>query len=364
MSEGPYKVLQEMSSRQPSWLDASGRDEEEVVISTAATLARNLQGYTFPANADEPELKEVSGQVWSVSAGVEQLTDAISISIEDLPREGRSLLSERQLINREMIDSTRPSGIAVNMDERFSLVINDIDHIRFQQASAGLCPEQCWEALGIADDIFGSKLTFAFREPFGYLTASSTNVGTGLRVNILVHLPALALTNQTEAVLRHVTGNGVQVRGAYGEGSAAYGNLFLVSNRLTFGRSESDISDSVTKTVALITDHELQARSTLRHGARMEVEDRIHRSLGLLRNARVLALRECMHLLSTVRLGVNMKVLPGVEISKLDSLMILTQPSHLDHREGRVLDSSERDTVRAELVRTAFDVTGGTGSYE
>lgn len=361
MSDGPYKVLQEMSTHQPSWLDASGRDEEEVVISTAATLARNLQGYTFPANADEPELNEVSGQVWSVSAGIEQLTDAVSISLDELPREDRLLLSERQLINREMIDSTRPSGIAVNRDEQFSLVINDIDHIRFQQASAGLCPEQCWEALGIADDIFGKELTFAFREPFGYLTASPTNVGTGLCINILVHLPALALTNQTEAVLRHVTGNGVQVRGAYSEGSAVYGNLYLVSNRLTFGRSKSDISDSVTKPVALISDHELQARSTLWHESRTEVEDRIHRSLGLLQNARVLAFRECMHLLSIVRLGVNMKVLPGVTISKLDSLMILTQPSHLDHREGRVLDSSERDIVRAELARNTFEVTGGTG---
>jgi len=191
MSEGPYKVLQEMSSLQPSWLDASGRDEEEIVISTAATLARNLKDYTFPANADEPELKDISGQVRSVSAGVEQLADAISISLEELPREGRLLLSERQLINREMIDSTRPSGIVVNRDEHFSLVINDIDHIRFQQASTGLCPEQCWEALGIADDIFGSELTFAFREPFGYLTASPTYVGTGLCISVLVHLPAL-----------------------------------------------------------------------------------------------------------------------------------------------------------------------------
>ena len=362
MSDRLQKTLQEMSGRKPLWLDASKREGDEVIVSTTASLTRNLHGYNFPLNSNEAELDEVLDRVWSACATVEELSESNMVPLQELSWEDRRLLLERQLISSAMVEIDRPAGVAIGSGEYFSMMINDDDHIRMQQVEAGLVPEETWSFLEDVDEGLGRQLPYAYKEPFVFLTASPTNVGTGLRVSIIVHLPALVLTNEVETVLRHATQYGVQVRGIHGEGSSVYGNLFQISNQLTLGRSEGDIVKSLVRVATLLTDHEIEARSTLWLQARLQLEDKIHRSIGLLRTARILAISECMNLLSAARLGVNMEVLTGVETSRLDELMILTQPSHLDRREGQVLDPSERDILRAELVRTRIDVTGGKGS--
>jgi protein arginine kinase len=358
------KRLQEMSVSGPSWLDASGREQEEVIISTTGSLSRSLHGYRFPHNSEESELREVMGMTWSAASQVAPLSNLITLSLDELSWDDRRFLAERYLIGHNMVEIDRSAGLAFDPDEHISMVVNEDDHFKTQYALPGLALEENWSLLEEVDEGLGRELPLSFRETFGFLTASPTNLGTGLRVSILVHLPALVLTNELEAVLRSATQHGVQIQGAHGESTAVFGNMFLVSNQLTFGRSESDILASLKRAATLLTDHELGARKTLWREARIQLEDKMHRSLALLRSARVLAMRECMNLLSAVRLGVNMEVCTDVQISKLDALVIIIQPSHLDRREGRVLDPSERDILRAELVRGSLDVTGGTGSNE
>jgi len=361
---GLHKKLQEMSSRGPGWLDASKRSEDEVVISTTAALTRNLLGYNFPLNSNDTELEKILDRTWSVCSSLEELSDSLMVPFKDLSWEDRNFLLDRHLIGPAMLEIDRPAGLAFEAGEKFSLTINDDDHIRMRRVEAGLASQEVWGFLEGIDDRLGGELPYAYRKPFGFLTASPTNLGTGLRISILVHLPALVLTNEVEKVLRHATQHGVQIQGVHGESSSVYGNFFQVSNQLTFGRSEIDILNSLDRVASLLVDHESDARSTLWREARVQLEDKIYRSLGLLRSARVLAIRECMNLLSAVRLGVNIGVLKSVQNSRLDELMILTQPSHLDRRERRVLDPSERDILRAEVVRSRIDVTGGNGSNE
>ncbi len=364
MPPGLQKTLQEMSGRVPSWLEASDRDENGIVISTSVRLARNLHGHNFPLHADEAELEEVLEKTWAACSAIEPLANSYRMPLQDLPWEDKRFLVERHLISPAMSEIEGPAGVTIGPGECLSIMVNEEDHIRLQQVAAGMAGEETWSVLEAVDDALGRELPYAYREPYGYLTASPINVGTGLRVSVLVHLPALVLTSEVEAVLRHATQHGVQVRGVHGEGSSVYGNLFQVSNQRTLGRSEADILESLQRVAGLLTDHEQEARSTLWHEARLQLEDKIHRSLGLLSSARVLSIRESMNLLSAIRLGVNMGVLSGVEISRLDELTILTQPSHLDRREGRVLDPSERDMLRAELVRSKIDASGGTTSHE
>lgn len=352
MVTGLQKTLQEMSCRAPSWLEAAGGEEECVVISTRARLARNLRGRTFPGHASENEGEELLQLAWEICSSLEPLAGTVKIPMLELTWEDRRFLVERYMISPALAEAEWPRGVAVSPDESLTAMINEEDHFRFHHVVPGLAPQEAWSGLESVADAVGRMVTYAFREPYGFLTASPTNVGTGLRISLLLHLPALVLTNEVEHVLRRTTQLGMQVRGVYGEGSAVFGNFFQLSNQLTLGRSEEDIFGSLAGAGAQVTNYEMDAREMLWREARIQMEDKIERALGLLRCARILSLRESMNLLSAVRLGVNMGVLSGVDISRLNRLTILAQPSHLDRREGRVLDPSERDILRADLIRS------------
>lgn len=352
MPRGLQNMLQEMSGRTPPWMLTAGRDTDGIFISTRARLARNIRGRKFPYQMDEDEAAAIIEMVCSASSMTGRLAGAGRIPLEDLTWEDRRLLQERFLISPVLVESNGSRCLLVSEDESVTLTVNEEDHLRIHALLGGQGIEEAWRTVDRLDDELGDGLEYAYREPFGFLTASPTNAGTGFRASVLIHLPALVLSGEVESVLRKVTGVGMLVRGVYGEGSAVFGNLFQLSNQMTLGRSEEDILASVAGAGRQVARYEIDARENLFREARMQLEDKIHRALGLLRSARILSLRECMNLLSAVRLGVNMDVLSGVEISRLDVLTILTQPSHLDRRAGRVQEPSERDVMRADLVRT------------
>jgi len=351
---GIQTTLQEMSAAAPSWFTSERLKGEEVILTTRLRLARNLNGKVFPHQALEEEREVLLRAVWDACDSVESLTGTPRISMTDLTWEDRRFLVERFLVDPVMTETEGSRGVALNNGENLTVLVNEEDHVRVQSNSSGLSPDVAWTILDRVDDTLGEVLTWAYRDRIGYITASPTNVGTGLRMSLLIHLPALVLTNDIENVLRKATGYGMRVRGVYGDGSAVFGNLFRLSNDPTLGRSEEDIMRSVSGTAHQLEKYELDARETVWREARAQLEDKIHRAYGILRSARVLSQREGMNLLSAVRLGVNMDVLSGVEIHRLDTLTILTQPSHLDRRAGRVLEAGERDILRAEVVRDSL----------
>ena len=343
----------------PAWLNGGEEPQEGIVLSTRARLARNLRGHPFPQRADAAERAALLERAWRAFGELDTFVDALRLELDALPAGDRRLLVERYLISPVLALMEGPRGVAVAEGERLSVMVNEEDHLRLQVIAGGLAPEEAWRTLDAVDDAVGELLPYAYSERYGYLTACPTNTGTALRVSLLMHLPALALTGEVDAVLRAAAQVGMLVRGVHGEGSSVYGNIYQVSNQMTLGRSESDVVESVERVANQIVRHEREARDTLWREARRQMEDKVYRALGVLRNARLLNHRECMNLLSAVRLGVNMFVLSDVGISTLDELTILTQPAHLDRREGRELDTSERDTLRAGLVRSRLSPGGG-----
>jgi len=354
LSGGIQTTLQEMSAAAPSWFTAERPERDDVILATRLRLARNLHGRTFPHLASEEEREVLLRTIWDACEEVDSLTGAPRIAMSDLTWEDRRFLTERHLVEPAMTEAEGPRGITLNREENLSVLVNEEDHVRVQYVTPGLAPDETWTVIDEVDDTLGRELNWAWRDSIGYLTASPTNLGTGLRMNLLLHLPALVLTNDVENVLRRAVSYGMRVRGVLGEGASVFGNLFRLSNDPTLGRSEEDILRSVSGTAHQLVRYELDARETLRREAPVQLEDKIHRALGLLRSARILSERECLNLLSAVRLGVNMDVLSGVEMHRLDTLTILAQSSHLDRREGRVLDPNERDILRAGMVRESL----------
>ena len=364
MSTAPTDRIQAMSSRAPAWLEASEGEEENIVLSTRLRLARNLEAHPFPQHAGADERREVYATSSEALVRSGLYKEEEHLPLLELDGGAGRLLVERHLISPVLARKEGARGVFAGEEERFSVMLNEEDHLRMQLITGGLASSEMWERLSEADETLGEALPWAWRSDYGYLTACPTNVGTGLRVSVMMHLPALVLLDEAEATLRAATQAGMLVRGVYGEGSAVYGNLYQIANQMTLGRSEEDILESVVRVARQVAEHEENARLTLRREAPLQFEDKVHRALGILRTARLLGVRECLNLLSAVRVGVNMYVLSDVEINTLNELMVLTQPAHLDRREGREMDPNEQDVLRAEVVRGRLRPRGGTDTNE
>ncbi|MFO7769636.1 MAG: protein arginine kinase [bacterium] len=356
--------LQDMAVRAPSWMEASEGEEEDIVLSTRLRLARNLAGHPFPQHAERQEQEAVYDHLGSALVGSGLFGEEEAFPLMELDGGTGRLLVERHLISPTLARKEGPRGVFTGEEERLSVMLNEEDHLRLQLVEGGLASTAAWERLSAADEMLGEELRWAWRSDYGYLTACPANVGTGLRVSVMMHLPALVLLDEAEATLRAATQAGMLVRGVYGEGSSVSGNLYQLANQMTLGRSEEDILESVVRVARQVAEHEENARVTLRREAPLQLEDKVHRALGILGTARLLDVRECLNLLSAVRLGVNMYVLSHVEINTLNALMVLTQPSHLDRREGREMDTDEQDVLRAEVVRGRLRPRGGTDTNE
>jgi protein arginine kinase len=261
------------------------------------------------------------------------------------------LLAERHLISREHALGEGARGVAIAYDETLSIMVNEEDHLRIQVLRSGMLFNEAYEEADITDSILGSSLNYAFSPQFGFLTACPTNVGTGLRVSVLVHLPALALVKQMEKVFQSLSHINYTMRGLFGEGTLPIGNFYQISNQISLGKSELDIINEMKSVIPQIVQYERVWRQKLLDEEKGQIEDRIWRANGILRNAHIITSEETMELLSALRLGINLGLIEDIDMNTLNELFMSTQPSHLQKMEGRVLEPEERDTMRASFIR-------------
>lgn len=340
----------QLARQKAQWLAADG-DLAETVISSRVRLARNLARTPYPSISNAKQQTDVVDSVAAVLDTAKLFKGGTFVRARELGLTARQLLVERHLTSPEFMRDTTDLGVFVSPEEDLSITINEEDHLRIQALSSGLSLKRAWGLAEAADTTLDASLTFDFDREFGYLTACPTNVGTGLRASVLMHLPGLVLTREIESYLNRLNKLGFVARGFYGEGTDVQGNLFQVSNQTTLGRAEEEIVQSLEKIVRQLAEQETEAQKTLARDARVELDDRVWRAYAIITNARMLNSGEMMNLLSAVRLGVGMKILPPVPLPTLNELLILTQPAHLQEVGGGQLSTEERDVRRAELFR-------------
>jgi protein arginine kinase len=336
------------------WLRGSG-PESDIVISSRIRLARNLADFPFisrATDADRARIEEIlHGRIVSLQQANKVPADTLYLNVSELDEVDRQFLVERQLISREHAESEGARAVVIDHAERFSVMINEEDHLRIQVMHSGLDLHSAWEQIDQIDDLIEEQVTYAFNERLGYLTACPTNVGTGLRVSVMLHLPALVITHQIEKVFKSLQKINLAVRGLYGEGSQATGDFYQISNQVTLGQTEEELAKKVADVVPVLIDYERQARDFLIRESQETLHDRVSRAFGILRTAQTITSEETLHLLSSVRMGINLGLIGDLEIPTINKLLIHTQPAHLQKLTGLELDKSDRNIERATYLR-------------
>jgi protein arginine kinase len=350
----------DLASQCGEWLRGSG-PESDIVISSRIRLARNLAEYPFISRTTELDRAQIERLIRDRIADLSESHAWDYVDVNELEGIDRQFLVERQLISREHAESDGARGVAIDHDEQTSLMINEEDHLRIQVMHSGLDLLGAWEQISTIDDKIEERINYAYDSDLGYLTACPTNVGTGLRVSVMLHLPALVITQQIEKVFRSLHKISLAVRGLYGEGSQAMGDFYQISNQITLGRSEVDLIKQVGDVVPVMIDYERRARDFLMKESQETLHDRVSRAYGILRTAQTISSEETMHLLSSVRMGVNLGLINDLEIPILNKLFIHTQPAHLQKLAGVELDTADRNIERASYLRRHLMGDGGDG---
>ena len=346
-------TLRNITEHAGEWLRGAG-PQSDVVISSRIRLARNLAGYPFVGQANRRQRYEVLDACRSHITNRRLADNIIWVHLPDATATDRQLLVERHLISRQHASSKNevPRGVAIGGDETFAIMVNEEDHLRIQVLRSGMQLSEAFDQINRIDDVLEEQLEFAYSRRFGYLAACPTNVGTGIRVSVMMHLPALKLTGEIDKVKRAARDMHLAVRGLFGEGSEAQGDLFQVSNQTTLGKSEQEIlADFEHTVVPQIIAYEQQARQALTRQREEQLDDKIWRAWATLNHARVIGTEEVLQLLSHVRLGVNLGRLDKVDIRTINELFLLTQPAHLQRITGAEMDPATRRIARARLIR-------------
>jgi len=346
-----------LNSAVSSWMSADGPDSD-IVLSSRIRLARNIDKFKYPTVFSNEEALEVIDTIDKrINRDSLTSTGAMDLLIMDnLQPLQKRVLVEKHLISPNLAEASNHGACLLSENEEVSIMINEEDHIRIQCLFPGL---QLQEALNMAneiDDWIEEHIDYAFDEQVGYLTSCPTNVGTGLRASVMMHLPGLVLTQQMNRIIPAINQLGLVVRGIYGEGSEALGNIFQVSNQITLGKSEEDIVDDLNSVVSQIVSQERAARETLAKTSNIQLEDRVYRSYGILANSRIIESKEAAKCLSDVRMGIDMGYISNISRNILNELMILTQPGFLQQYAGGPLRSNERDIRRATLIRERINM--------
>ncbi len=324
---------------------------DRIVMSSRVRLARNLRGMAFPGWAKKAERIRSLEIMRPEVEGLRQMAGGFSESMDNLSALDKQILVERHLISREHAAKNAGSGLVLNREESLCVMINEEDHLRMQSLRPGLQLKEAWQAVDQVDSVLEKKLPYAFSPTLGYLTACPTNVGTGIRVSAMLHLPALVLSEQINQIIQAVNKLGLAVRGLYGEGTEALGNVFQVSNQMTLGETEGDIVERLSKVLAQLIEHEENARASLLESKPKMVFNHIGRAYGILANAHSISSKETMNLLSLLRLGVDLGLFPGTDRALVDELFLITQPAHLQKSYSEKLSAEERDLLRADMLR-------------
>lgn len=340
------------------WLRGAGPDSD-VVVSTRIRLARNLANFPFTSRANPHQKSETEAKVREAFAKADLAVRPKYLNVTTLPALDRQFLVERQLISRELANVLEgPRGVAFDDRETVSIMVNEEDHLRLQVLRSGLSLDEAWEEIDKVDDALEAKLVYAFHDQFGYLTACPTNVGTGMRASVMLHLPALGITKQIEKVFRALQKINLVVRGLYGEGSRASGDLYQISNQVTLGKSETRVLTEIREVIAMILQYERQARQVLIRERKQAEQDRVARALGTLGSAIEITSEETMELLSAVRLGIHLNFVDDITPLTLNQLFIHTQSAHLQKLMGTPLDGEERNAARARYLRNKLRELG------
>jgi protein arginine kinase len=320
-------------------------------MSSRTRLARNLDKLSFSHWADKKQQEDILAAIFDAARSVGYLKDAFFLRLKDLSEVDRLFLVERHLMSPEHTKDADFKALIVDPKEIISIMVNEEDHLRVQVLQSGLNLMECWRIIDAIDTELSRKLSFAYSVKWGHLTACPTNTGTGLRGSIMMHLPSLVFTGQIGKILQATAKLGLNIRGLYGEGTEASGNLFQVSNQVSLGRSEEDIIDNIERIINQIIAREEATRRNLLARNKEALVDRVWRAYGTLESARIITSNETISLLSAVRLGVDLGIVKNLDRRMVNELLILTQPAHLQKLEGKVLGSNERDMKRAQLIR-------------
>ena len=346
--------IDELAPKCGEWLKGSG-PESDIVISSRIRLARNLADFPFIRKCSDTDRIEIETTLHKAVAKIDSWQERVEyVDVSDLSELDRQFLMERQLISREHSEGSGARSVAIDSSEQFSLMINEEDHLRIQVMQSGFDLHTSYDFIDQIDNLIEQNVNFAFHARLGYLTACPTNVGTGMRVSVMLHLPALVMTREIDRVLRSMTKINLAVRGLYGEGSQAMGDFYQISNQVTLGRSERDLIDQISEVVPVIIEYERNAREFLKQESRNELNDKVKRALGILNSAESISSEETMHLLSSVRMGVNLGILDNVQIPTINKLFIHTQPAHLQKLHGMELSSADRNAARAQHLRRSL----------
>lgn len=279
------------------------------------------------------------------------LKDSLIIKINDVDNLDKQFLVERHLMSHDHASAGEGRAIAISQEEILSIMINEEDHLRIQCLQSGFDLFEAWAIINKIDDELSKQLDFAFDPHWGYYTACPTNTGTGIRGSVMLHLPALVMTKQINKVLEAIAKLSFASRGFYGEGTQAIGNFFQISNQVSLGHSEEDILQNINGLVRQIIEQEEQARQAFLVQNKGVLEDKIYRSLGILKNAHIISSQETVDLLSMVRLGIDVGLIQNVNTQAINELFIMIQPAHLQKIEGKKLSSADRDSKRATVIR-------------
>jgi len=370
--------LTDISNDITEWFSGSG-PLADIVISSRVRLARNLAGYKFLSRCSAAEKSEILKKLKDVLMSLDLGDKVFYISVDKAPVLDKHFLVERHLISRHLAFGKGPRGAVIAQGESFTAMINEEDHLRIQVLKSGMRLSHCAEQINRIDDMIEEKVAYAFSSRYGYLTACPTNLGTGIRVSVMLHLPALKITGQIEKFLNASRDMSLAVRGLFGEGTEAAGDFYQLSNQVTLGISEKDIIALFeNKIVPEIVEYENAARNQLLLKESDVLDDKISRAMALLKNAHLISSQEALFLLSHLRLGINMHErlgastpaienlcalirhsndadkTQGLSITTINRLFMLTLPAHLQLNYGKPLDPTHRDALRAKIIRSAL----------
>ncbi|GAB6992527.1 protein arginine kinase [Paenibacillus pini] len=340
------------------WMRGQGNDSD-IVISSRVRVARNLQHLPFPLLANPEQLEEVLERLTDIpnQEELQSLGTFYMIKMNEIDSLDKKVLVEKHLISPNLASESPNGAVILNEDESVSIMINEEDHLRIQCLYPGFQVRDAWDRATSIDDVFENHVDYAFDDRRGYLTSCPTNVGTGLRASVMMHLPALVMTQQINRILSAVSQVGLTVRGIYGEGSEALGNLFQISNQITLGQTENEIIDNLHSVVLQMIEHEKNARQHLLDESRVRMTDRVKRSYGILSYAEVMDSKEAAQRLSDLRLGIDLGIIEGPSIAVMNELNVMTQPGFLQKTYGHDSNVEDRDMCRAKLIRETLAIS-------
>lgn len=347
------KEMGTMLNEEKKWYEKAGK-ESDVVISTRVRLARNLADMPFPNRMTPDQKAAVERRVRDaiLSGNSAIASDFDFVQMDDLSNEQAVSLVERHIVSPEFIANAKGRGFLISKDERISIMVNEEDHVRIQVLHEGLALSEAAEMTDRIDTLLNESLRFAFDSELGYLTQCPTNLGTGMRASVMLHLPALTENGAMSRISTNLSKLGLVIRGTYGEGSNVIGAMYQLSNQITLGLSEKEAVENLQNITMQLISEERKTRASL--SKNINVQDKVGRSAGVLKNARLLSCDEYMKLISNVRFGIAEKLLSGITLEDIHTLTVAVQPATMTAAHGSNLSAGQRDILRADEVRKAL----------